>query len=54
MQRTGMMKTSLRLLEDVREYWRRIRPGIWFLPGHCDHPIRQHQLCRRLVESTVE
>ena len=33
---------SPRLLEELREYWRRVRPEHWLFPGHYDHPMTRH------------
>ncbi len=30
---------SPRLLEELREYWRRVRPEHWLFPGHYDRPM---------------
>ena len=33
---------SPRLLTELREYWRRVRPEHWLFPGHYDHPMTRH------------
>ncbi len=33
---------SPRLLDELREYWRRVRPETWLFPGHYDHPMTRH------------
>ena len=30
---------SPRLLDELREYWRRVRPEHWLFPGHYHHPM---------------
>ena len=33
---------SPRLLDELRGYWRRMRPEHWLFPGHYDHPMTRH------------
>jgi integrase len=43
-----LVPLSLRLLEELRAYWRRCRPGTWLFPGHKpDRPITTSNVQRR-------
>src|SRR5215471_2900083 len=43
-----LVPLSQRLLEELRGYWRRYRPGSWLFPGHRpDQPITGSNMQRR-------